>query len=72
MRLKIRPRNKIAEIVKKLRLRFHKDEGGATAIEYSLIAGIIFLAIVAGMGQVSQSNSEMYKTITDAMEDATS
>ena len=29
--------------------RFLRDEAGATAIEYALIAGLIFLAIVAAI-----------------------
>jgi pilus assembly protein Flp/PilA len=32
----------------KLLSRFHKDESGATAIEYGLIAALIALAIIAG------------------------
>ena len=30
--------------------KFLRDEGGATAIEYSLIAGLIALAIIAAVG----------------------
>ena len=32
--------------------RFLKDERGATAIEYSLIAGLVALAIVGGVGSL--------------------
>ena len=32
----------------KLLSRFYKDESGATAIEYGLIAALIALAIIAG------------------------
>lgn len=33
--------------------RFVKDESGATAIEYALIAGIVSIAIVAALTQIS-------------------
>jgi pilus assembly protein Flp/PilA len=33
--------------------RFEQDDRGATAIEYALIAGIISLAIVAGVTNIS-------------------
>ena len=34
----------------KLEARFAKDESGATAIEYGLIAALIAVAIIAGAG----------------------
>jgi pilus assembly protein Flp/PilA len=37
--------------------RFLTDEAGATAIEYALIAGLIFLAIVAAIIPIGQSLS---------------
>jgi pilus assembly protein Flp/PilA len=37
--------------------RFLQDERGATAIEYALIAGLIFLAIVAAIIPIGQSLS---------------
>lgn len=36
-------------------VRFLKDETGATAIEYGLIAALIALAIVTGAGAVGNS-----------------
>ena len=36
----------------KVRTRFAQDEGGATSIEYALIAGIIALGIVASVSLV--------------------
>ncbi|KQU96131.1 pilus assembly protein PilA [Mesorhizobium sp. Root695] len=35
--------------------RFLKDEKGATAVEYGLIVAVLSLAIVGGIGQVSNS-----------------
>lgn len=46
---------------------FVSDESGATAIEYSLIVALIFLAIVAAVTSYSQSTSDMYGTIEDAL-----
>ena len=34
--------------------KFLRDESGATAIEYSLIAGFIALAIIAAVGMTGQ------------------
>jgi pilus assembly protein Flp/PilA len=35
--------------MKNLITRFQKDESGATAIEYGLIAGFVSIAIIAGL-----------------------
>lgn len=35
--------------------RFLRNESGATAIEYAVIAGLIFLAIVAAIAPISGS-----------------
>lgn len=40
--------------------RFLHDERGATAIEYALIAGLIFLAIVAAIVPIGQSLQETF------------
>ena len=49
---------------------FLGDEEGATAIEYGLIVSLVFLAIMAGVNQVADTNSEMYDEITSAMASA--
>ena len=49
---------------------FLRDEKGATAIEYSLIAGLIFLAIVASVKAYTNSTSEMYNEISSSINDA--
>ncbi|MFB9981436.1 Flp family type IVb pilin [Mesorhizobium kowhaii] len=41
--------------MKAVLLGFLKDENGATAIEYGLIIAVLSLAIVGGIGQVSNS-----------------
>jgi pilus assembly protein Flp/PilA len=41
--------------MKAVLLRFLKDETGATAVEYGLIIAVLSLAIVGGIGQVSNS-----------------
>lgn len=40
--------------------RFLQDEKAATAIEYGLIAGLITLAIVVGVGAVGQQVTELW------------
>ena len=47
----------------KLFARFAKDESGATAIEYGLIAALIALAIVVGAGQLGNALDTKFKAI---------
>ncbi len=47
---------------------FGENESGATAIEYSLIVSLIFLAIIASVRAFSNSTSDMYDTIDEAMQ----
>ncbi len=42
-----------------------KDRSGATAIEYSLIAGIICLAIVAGATTLGQSANDTFVNVQE-------
>lgn len=41
------------------------DEGGATAIEYSLIAALVVVAILGGLSAVANSNNANYKLIEE-------
>ena len=41
--------------MKAVLLRFLKDENGATAIEYGLIATLVGLGIITGVGQFANS-----------------
>jgi len=39
------------------------DESGATAVEYGLIAGMIVVALLAGLTQVADANDRNYELI---------
>jgi pilus assembly protein Flp/PilA len=43
--------------------RFVKDESGATAIEYGLIAAIIGVGIIAALGTVKSELNSKFSTI---------
>ena len=47
--------------------RFVKDESGATAIEYGLIAALIALAIMVGAGAVGNALDEKFDTIASEL-----
>lgn len=49
----------------KLVARFVKDESGATAIEYGLIAALIAVAIIAGAGALGTAINDKFETIKD-------
>ncbi len=46
---------------------FAADESGATAVEYSLIIGLIFLAILASINSVAAATTAMFNLISSAM-----
>jgi len=43
--------------------RFLKDESGATAIEYGLIAALIAVVIIAGVSAVGTNLNDMFNAI---------
>ena len=47
--------------------RFLTDESGATAIEYGLIAGMIFLAIVSSVHYYVEHTEAMYNKVGNAI-----
>ena len=47
--------------------RFIRDESGATAIEYSLILGLVVLAIVGSIELLSSSLSNMYLFVSSSV-----
>jgi pilus assembly protein Flp/PilA len=47
--------------------RFVKDESGATAIEYGLIAALIALAIMVGAGAVGNALDDKFQGIADTL-----
>lgn len=50
-----------------LAFRFIKDESGATAIEYGLIAAGISIAIIAAVNALGTALSGKFQTITTAL-----
>ena len=50
--------------------RFQKDRTGATAIEYGLIAGLISLAILAGVGSAGNSIGSLWNDNANVVVDA--
>ena len=47
--------------------KFLRDEAGATAIEYSLIAGFIALAIIAAVGMTGQRLVTLFESLIPAL-----
>lgn len=54
----------------KLFSRFLKDESGATAIEYGLIAALISVAIIAGATTLGNTLSSTFNNISTKMNNA--
>ncbi len=52
----------------KLMTRFVKDESGATAIEYGLIAALIALAIMVGAGQLGNSINNQFSRVAGKLD----
>jgi len=50
--------------------RFVKDESGATAIEYGLIAALIAVGIIAAGGALGNSISGTFDNIADELDNA--
>ena len=53
--------------MKKLFSRFAKDESGATAIEYGLIAGLIGVVIITAVTNVGTSISGKFNEVSSAL-----
>jgi pilus assembly protein Flp/PilA len=52
----------------KLLVRFAKDESGATAIEYGLIAALIALAIMFGAGALGNAINNQFNRIAGKLD----
>ncbi len=52
----------------KLLARFYKDESGATAIEYGLIATLIAVAIIVGAGYIGTQLESKFSDIGKVIE----
>jgi pilus assembly protein Flp/PilA len=47
--------------------RFVADEGGATAVEYAVVAGVIALALIAGLGAIRDGFNTTMNDAADGM-----
>lgn len=56
--------------MKSVLLRFLKNESGATAIEYGLIASLIAVAIIAGAGLLGNNISNSFNSIANKITSA--
>ena len=56
--------------MQKFLARFAKDESGATAIEYGLIAGLIGVAIITAVGLAGDSITNMLTRVAAELNDA--
>lgn len=63
VRDRARPRSRLSQIA----ARFGRDTRGTTAIEYTLITGLIFLAIVTALHLYADRVGAMYQYIGDAV-----
>lgn len=45
--------------------RLRRDERGATAIEYGLIAALIVIALITGLGQLGGGSGGMWTTMSN-------
>lgn len=50
---------------------FRRDDSGATAIEYGLIAALIAVAAIAGMNNFADALAGMWNYVADTMENET-
>ena len=50
--------------------RFVKDDSGATAIEYGLIAALVSVAIIVMLGTLGENLNATFKTVADQLEGA--
>ena len=55
--------------MKKLVTRFAKDESGATAIEYGLIAALISVVIIGVLSTLGTTLNDKFTDISDCLED---
>jgi pilus assembly protein Flp/PilA len=47
--------------------RFVKDDSGATAIEYGLIAALVSVAIIVMLGTLGDNLNATFKTVADQL-----
>ena len=54
----------------KLFNKFFKDESGATAIEYGLIASLVSIAAITALTSMGSSVQELFTEVADRLENA--
>ena len=59
-----------AKNMKSLINRFVKDESGATAIEYGLIAGLLSVVIIAAVSLAGTSLTSVFTSISTKLNDS--
>ncbi len=59
-----------ANTMKSLMKRFAKDESGATAIEYGLIAGLLSIVIIAAVALAGTSLTNVFSNIAVQLDDS--
>ncbi len=47
-----------------------RDDSGATAIEYGLLAALISVAAIGALSGMGESLGEIFETVADVLEDA--
>ena len=52
--------------------RIRKDESGATAIEYGLIAALVSVAAIGALGTLGNSLTAIFSTVASALTNAVS
>ena len=45
-------------------LKFFRDESGATAIEYGLIAALVAVVLIGGLGLLGENLNAMFSSIS--------
>ena len=56
-------------MIKKIR-QFAKNESGATAIEYGLIAALVSVAGIAALNAMGDALEEMFETVSEELNNA--
>jgi len=51
-------------------IAFMRDESGATAIEYGLIAALVSIASIVAMGAMGNELGEMFNTVASELDNA--
>ena len=57
--------------MREMMIAFIKDEEGATAIEYGLIAALVSVAAIGALTAMGTSLSTMFNTVSSALSGAT-